>query len=215
MDWGKLEQHFSTARLERYRICCGGNEQLAVATYACNMQLAEATMPMLHVIEVALRNGIDRRMGKLYQRSDWWEAWKDTRGFSWQIHEVSNAKAALQHRSEPLTVDKVIAELTFGFWSSLFNAQFQHLLWKELRLVFPRCPKIQRQRRTISSALNQIRYLRNRVFHHEPVLWLTPALPILHAKGLELIGWLDPDLLPWICQYDRFPAVWRTIHPNV
>ncbi|RMV20532.1 hypothetical protein ALP16_200019 [Pseudomonas savastanoi] len=91
---------------------------------------------------------------------------------------------------------------------SLFNGSFQTVLWKDLRLVFPRCPKHQRKRQTISSALNLIRNLRNRVFHHEQFLWLAPSLLDLHMKGTEVIGWLDPQLVPWLAQYDRLPATW-------
>jgi len=83
----------------------------------------------------------------------------------------------------------------------------------DLRLVFPRCPKSQRQRHTVSSALNQIRELRNRVFHHEQLLWLTPALIDLHAKGVEVIGWLDPKLPPWLAGHDRLPATWLAVQP--
>lgn len=109
--------------------------------------------------------------------------------------------------------DKIVAELALGFWSSLFNVHFQALLWKDLRLVFPRCPKLLRKRHTVSSALNLVRDLRNRVFHHEQLLWLTPSLIDLHAKGIEVLGWLDPQLPPWLSQYDRLPATWAAAQP--
>jgi hypothetical protein len=108
MDWRDLEKHFSAARLGRYRASCNGDEARAAKAYVSNMLVAEAMMPMLNVLEIALKNGIHQRLATLYQRNDWW-------------------------------------------------AQFQSILWKELRLVFPRCPKPQRQRQTVSSALNQIR----------------------------------------------------------
>lgn len=172
------------------------------------MLLAEAMMPMLSVLEIALRNGIHQRMSALYQRPDWWEAWSGDQAFAWQNKEVANAKSKLQRRVEIATPDKIIAELAFGFWSSLFNGAFQSLLWKDLRLVFPRCPKPQRKRHTVSSALNQIRDLRNRVFHHEQLLWLAPSLIDLHTKGIEVIAWLDPKLVPWLANFDRLPATW-------
>lgn len=128
--------------------------------------------------------------------------------FSWQNKEVANAKAKLARRHEAQTPDKVLAELTFGFWSSLFNTQFQTALWKDLRLVFARCPKPQRQRHNISAALNQIRDLRNRVFHHEPLLWLTPTLLDQHAVGLTVINWIDPQLGQWLSSHDRLPTTW-------
>lgn len=213
MDWSDLEKHFSAARLGRYRASCNGDVNRAARAYVNNMLLAEATMPMLNVLEIALKNGVHQRLTILYKRSDWWEYWVHDPSFVWQVREVINAKAKLQRRAEALTPDKIIAELPFGFWSSLFNVQFQTILWKDLRLVFPRCPKPQRQRHTVSSALHQIRELRNRVFHHEQLLWLSPSLIDLHSKGVEVIGWLDPKLPPWLAGYDRLPASWAAIQP--
>lgn len=211
MDWSDLEKHFSPARLGRYRSACSGDEARAAKAYVDNMLLAEAMMPMLNVLEIALKNGISRRLTIFYNRADWWEAWSGDPMFDWQVREVASAKSKLLRRAESGTPDKVIAELAFGFWSSLFNVQFQSILWKELRLVFPRCPKPQRQRHTVSSALNQIRDLRNRVFHHEQLIWLTPPLLDLHAKGIEVVGWLDPKLPPWLAGFDRLPTAWKAI----
>jgi hypothetical protein len=188
MDWSDLEKHFSAARLGRYRASCNGDVARAAKAYVNNMLLAEATMPMLNVLEIALKNGVHQRLITLYKRSDWWDSWVSDPSFAWQVREVVSAKAKLQRRAEALTPDKIIAELPFGFWSSLFNVQFQTILWKDLRLIFPRCPKPQRQRHTVSSALNQIREPRNRVFHHEQLLWLSPSLIDLHGKAIEVVG---------------------------
>ena len=214
MNWADLEKHFSSARLGRYRASFGGNEAKAAAAYVNNMLLAEAMMPLLSVLEIALKNGIHRRMSAMYARADWWEAWSGDQVFSWQLKEVTSARNKLQRRAEMQTPDKIIAELPFGFWSSLFNVSFQNILWKDLRLVFPRCPKPQRKRHTISSSLNQIRDLRNRVFHHEQLIWLSPSLFELHAKGIEVVGWLDPELVPWLAQFDRLPEIWRAAKPD-
>ncbi|HZS80811.1 MAG TPA: hypothetical protein VFA14_05230 [Herbaspirillum sp.] len=56
----------------------------------------------------------------------------------------------------------------------------------------------------------------NRVFHHEPLLWLTPALIDQHTLGLQAIGWLDPQLIDWLNHHDRLPVAWqsgRTFRP--
>ena len=213
MDWSDLEKHFSAARLGRCRASCNGDVARAAKAYVNNMLLAEATMPMLNVLEIALKNGVHQRLITLYKRSDWWDSWVSDPSFPWQVREVVSAKAKLQRRAEALTPDKIIAELPFGFWSSLFNVQFQTILWKDLRLIFPRCPKPQRQRHTVSSALNQIRELRNRVFHHEQLLWLSPSLIDLHGKAIEVVGWIDPKLPPWLASYDRRPTTWAAIQP--
>lgn len=208
MNWEDLEKHFSRARLGRYLAARRGDTANAAVDYERNVLLSEAMMPLLNALEVALRNGIHTRLSVLYARSDWWEAWVSEPNFDRQNKEIAKAKAKLQRRHEPQTPDKVLAELTFGFWSSLFNAQLQVLLWKDLRLVFAYCPKQIRKRHTISTALNQLRDLRNRVFHHEPLLWLTPALLDHHMTGVTIINWIDPKLAQWVARHDRLPQLW-------
>ncbi len=210
MNWHELEKHFSPARLGRYRIAQHGNTIKAERDYASNILLSEAMAPMLNVLEIALRNGIHTHLSKRYNQTNWWDTWVDHSAFDWQNTEVVSAKKKLAKRHEQQTPDKVIAELAFGFWSSLFNKQFQSILWKDLRLVFARCPKPERQRHNISSALNQIRHLRNRVFHHEPLLWLTPTLLEQHATGVAVINWIDPQLGQWLTQHDRLLATWAS-----
>lgn len=75
MNWNDPEKHFSAARLGRYRASCGGDEDRAAKAYVNNMLRAEVMMPMLNVLEIALKNGIHRRLSTLYRRPDWWEEW--------------------------------------------------------------------------------------------------------------------------------------------
>lgn len=208
MNWNKLEKHFSTERMGRYRAKRDGDVIKAANDYSSNLLLAEAMFPMLNILEIALRNGVHARLTKLYHQEDWWERWVDTRLFSYQNRAVNDAKNKLRKRHENQTPDKLIAELTFGFWCSLFNADFQNTLWKDLRLIFANCPRQTRQRNKISPALNQIRSLRNRTFHHEPLLWLTPSLLEQHATGLMIINWIDPQLRQWLGNHDRLSVIW-------
>ncbi len=208
MDWQVLERHFSAARLGRYRDARGGDLAMAALDYSWNVRLAESLVPMLNALEISLRNGIHARLCAFYGRRDWWEVWAGNPLYSYQHKEVATAKRKLTKRKESITPDKLVAELTFGFWTSLFNASFQDELWQPLRLVFAHCPKGLRQRHNISSALNQIRDLRNRVFHHEPLVWLKPTLLEQHATGTKVVGWIGSDLQMWLYSHDRFPAAW-------
>lgn len=208
MNWNDFEQHFSAARVGRYQAHFHGNAARAMGAYAHNLLLAEATLPLLNVLEIALRNRLQDLMTQFYSRLDWWEALRGNPQFNWQVSEVDKAKAKLLKRCEAQTVDKIVAELTFGFWSSLFNTQFQHTLWKPLRLAFANCPRQYRQRHTISAALNEARDLRNRVVHHESLLWLTPSLLDMHTKCTTILGWIDPKLVKWVAVHDRLPGAW-------
>lgn len=212
MDWANLELHFAQPRLARYRACCRGDEGAAAAMYARNILIAEAMTPLLHILEVSLRNGIARQLTGRYGRADWWEAWHGRPLFDSQRAHIDQATSKLRRRREPQTPDKIIAELPFGFWCSLFNASLQHELWKDLRLAFPACPKAQRKRNHVSSALNRLRQLRNRVFHHEPLIWLKPEIEAQHQVGVQLVEWIDPRLRRWLAQLDRLPSVWQLPH---
>jgi len=209
MDWQQMQKYFSHARVDRYKSRRNGDLYLAAADYSRNIRLAEAMVPMLNVLEITLRNRMHARLTSAYGRDDWWVAWEGDATFSRALKSVDDARAKLISRREAVTADKVLAELTFGFWCSLFNAHYQDTLWKDLRLAFPRCPKDQRKRSTISRALNQIRDLRNRVFHHEPLLWLLPDLRHQHGVGVNIINWVDPQLGLWLQSHDRLPDIWN------
>jgi hypothetical protein len=119
MDWNQLEKHFSSARLGRYLVSCDGDKQRAARAYVKNVLLAEAMMPMLNVLEIALKNGIHSRLASFYKRVDWWETWTGVASFDWQMREIGSAKVKLQRRAEALTADKIVAELAFGAHCSM------------------------------------------------------------------------------------------------
>lgn len=205
-----MERSFSFARIERYRVARAGDRVSAAADYALNLRLAESMMPMLNVLEIGLRNAVHARLTQLYRKEDWWRFWIGRPEFARLLGSVNEAESKLMVRRERVSPDKVVAELTFGFWCSLFNASYQEELWKHLRLAFPSCPRDQRRRKAISGALNQVRVLRNRVFHHEPLLWLTLDLDEQHRRGRKIIQWIDPDLAAWLARHDRFSELWST-----
>ncbi|MCI3204863.1 MULTISPECIES: hypothetical protein [Pandoraea] len=211
MEWSELEVCFSSPRLRRYTIACKGDTKRAAAAYPHNLQIAEALLPSLNVLEITLRNSVHARLMEVFGDAAWWNTrrWLDDGSFLWQTERIAKAKEDLRRRGEPQTPDKLVAELSFGFWTSLFNARFQGNLWGALRHAFPRCPKKIRKRDTISKALAQVRDLRNRAFHHEPLLWLGPAVDEQYTTGVEVIGWLNPRLLEWLKPIDRFPQTWQ------
>ncbi|MCE4062970.1 hypothetical protein LXM60_22485 [Pandoraea sputorum] len=211
MEWSELEGCFSSPRLRRYMVAYKGDTARAATAYPHNLQLAEALLPSLNVLEIALRNSVHVRLTQTYEDPAWWSTgrWITDRNLDRQTERVAKARSDLKRRGEAQTPDKVVAELNFGFWTSLFNAQFQESLWGPLRHAFPKCPKKIRKRDTISRALAQVRGLRNRAFHHEPLLWLGPSVEDQYMTGMEVIGWLNPKLRDWLKPMDRFPQTWQ------
>ncbi len=65
----------------------------------------------------------------------------------------------------------MIAELTFGFWIQLTDRKFEHVLWTPaLHKAF--APRKAPKRAVFNQLLEQLRQLRNRIAHHEPIFHL-------------------------------------------
>lgn len=68
-------------------------------------------------------------------------------------------------------------------------------------------PRYIRTRHTLSSRLNQIRELRNRVFHHERISGYTD-LPQRHSAIVEALGWVSVECSQLLKCHDRFQEVY-------
>lgn len=154
----------SADRCDTYRLWANGDDALAIRLYTFNVQLSAALYGPLHMLEVALRNTVDRRLSAVYG-SNWLT---DPVAFPgrYQQDSVTKAHAQLTRDKKAITHGRMVAELTFGFWSSLFGRDGVHL-WQHLRPVF-QAKGIQRS--PVAGQLRDLRHLRNRVAHYEPIL---------------------------------------------
>lgn len=82
--------------------------------------------------------------------------------------KVNIAKRKILTGHNPMTEDKVVVELTFGFWTALFNKQYAKDFWKPLMYAFLLLDTPNKRRDKISYKLNHIRKFRSRIFHYEP-----------------------------------------------
>lgn len=206
-----FDDSFSSARMRPYYDRYPGNEKKALQHYRQNIQLAEALLPSLSIYEVALRNSLIRELERMSGRKDWY-AYLSTVSFLKDLDsQVDVARQHIVKRGEVVTSDKINGELTMGFWVLLFNSKYERYLWKDLRKAFPHMPKSRRQRKYISAPLNEIRDLRNRVFHNESISWSLSRLEELHHSILEVCSWINPAMPLWIKTVERFDKVVLTI----
>ncbi len=209
MVWDTLAAKLSTPRMSRYLEGSHGNQKHAAQAYVHNMRIAESLVSIFHVLEVGLRNAVQREMVREYQREDWYEVFRCSQNTDLlaSYEKVAQARVALSKRGLPPSVDAVTAELSFGFWTALFNRRAFLDISKPLMKVFHHCPKNCKNAHTIRSRLNKARDLRNRCFHHEPLLW--QPLYELHRDITEVVQWIDPALCHWIKCHDRLPSTLR------
>lgn len=189
----KLEECLSADRLGAYGQDQPGNRTIA-ARYLWNIALSESLYAPLHLLEVGLRNAIDRSMVAETGSATWYDSVALT---SWGQRQVGKAKSLITKNNRPVTPGRVIAELHFGFWTAMFEHHFEtpaaRFLPKGIKATFPHMPKSRHVRKQIKAELDTVRRLRNRVFHHERIIHLAD-LPQQHALIEQFLAWLNPDL---------------------
>ncbi|MDZ4655377.1 MAG: Abi family protein [Coriobacteriia bacterium] len=203
--------------VERFQRYSKGDEGLVppLARYLWNLRLSEALYPTLNCIEIGMRNSVHRSFSAEYG-----PLWFDTPGllFEAEIKSVEAAKYALARTRKPLTSEGVVAELNFGFWTKIMSKR--HMSenpsdttdylkpWPRLlKQTFPHVPKQRLNRNTLETPLNNIRKLRNRISHHEPI-WYQSNLDETYADAKQLCHWLSPAMADVIQTIDRFPEVY-------
>lgn len=204
----KIQPALAVERLDAYRQD-GAEPAVTLARYLWNMALCESLYSPLQMVEIALRNAIQRSLEDQFKSPQWYdvrECWLLlSPAQQSQIHE---SRHKLTRQNKPLNPGRIVAELTFGFWTAFFNkrcAQNRNIIQLTAR-AFHSAPKYQRDMRSLNRRLTALRELRNRVFHHERIIhWVD--LDIRHADLLETIGWISPELHELARVLDRFRAV--------
>jgi len=197
----KLEAVLSEDRLSAYGKDDPGR-CIVMARYLWNMAICESLYSPLQMFEVALRNAIHRAWITFSKVDTWYDSVPLA---PWGHKQVGGAKQKIS-TSKPVTPGRVVAELHFGFWTSMFESHYElktDFLPGGIKKVFPELVKSLHRRKFIKGRLDKIRHLRNRVFHHERIIhW--KDLTQQHADIIEALGWISPELAEMAQKLDRF-----------
>lgn len=198
-----FSQSISIARLEAFRDL-GDDNLETLAKCVWNICLCEALYPVLQNLEIGLRNTLHAAAEKSFGDPFWFRAVLHAS----EQAQVTQAEQELRRWGKPIEPGRIVAELNFGFWTSLFDSRYDRVLINRpgfLRDAFRPMPRRLQNRITLSRRFSSIRKLRNRVFHHERIL--NRALAQDHAAITEAIGWISPTLLNVSQTIDRFAEV--------
>jgi hypothetical protein len=126
---------------------------------------------------------------------------------------IAEARLELIQHRKPLNAGRIVATRSFGFWTSVLSRPYERPIWHAnrlalLRAAFPHAPRRHQNRGAIWHRCNEIRRLRNRVVHAEPV-WNRSRLQQDNNDILEVVRWVSPELRDTIGRFDRFPAVYH------
>lgn len=197
---------FSQERLDGYlnHATCNQSKKDALIAYSWNIGLSQSLYPALQILEISLRNSLHQAISTHFNTDHWFDLpFLHPR----EKKQITQVTEDLKKRGKSTEAGRIVAELSFGFWTSLFDIRYEHnqVLWpKLLKTNFQHLPKGQKNRAFLSRELNRIRFLRNRVFHHEPI-WHWKDLPEQHLQILNLTNGLSPAASEYLNLLDQFP----------
>lgn len=207
-SWGKKEfplsslmATLSSARLARYLSACAGDVRMAIECHYWNTQLGHALYFPLQTFEILLRNTINAALVKEFG-PDWLvqhPAWlgdlpgktnRQRQKIEGRISEIVSRGGVAHH-------NKLLSELHIGFWVSLLSSRYTQSLWVPyLRHCFPHHPSGSGE--DVGKRAEKIRDLRNRVAHHEPIIFVEGHCHFLSEAEIrkqyddiiEAVGWV-------------------------
>ncbi len=144
----------------------------ALALYNWNAQISGAFMAPLHICEVIIRNAVSEALTAVYGDRWPWSTVFET-SLPAPLYGYNPRKDIQLNRRTQATTGKVIPELKFVFWQKMFTQRYDVRLWDvHLRRVLPNLDPVKtiaQLRQEIYTDLEDVRLLRNRIAHHEPI----------------------------------------------
>lgn len=198
-----------------------------VQLYLVGVELAASMHADLALLEVCLRNSMDRELAASYGES-WFTENRllDERSQTAVVKAWSDAGC---RADDP--PGKTLARLPMGFWVHLLEAggyvgrppyrsrrNYDELLWKPaLHRTFPGA---RGTRAEVHSVLHRLYALRNRIAHHEPIIYGVRQPGVarsaseaycgpreLHSDLIKMMRWISPDVGEWLAAQSRTPAI--------
>lgn len=180
-----------------------------VARHSRNIVVCESLYPLLHLLELVVRNSIHNVFRAHFSSDEWFrQSWISSLDYK----HVQKAEDDLKQHNKSQSPDNIVAAMTFGFWCALFNRRYEPPHGNEpwprlLKAVVPYAPRYLRTRENVHVRLEKARRVRNRVFHHEPLAHWSD-LDATYDTLVELLGWFSPDARRHLAHICRFKTVW-------
>ncbi len=199
-DLEKYSTNISIERLKSFIRNESDTIEIVLSRYIDNIQISQSLYPELSILEITLRNSIDSML-KANFSENWLEeeiefnkllAEKD---YNTLLNTYNSTKEECRNNFKEFTSGKVIANLNFGFWTSLCSKQYSLTIWhkkKCFRSVFVNYPSKKQEISKISRHLYEIRRLRNRIFHYEQIFKYPTNTLKVYRKIKEFLSYL-PD----------------------
>lgn len=194
-------------RFAPYLDSCGGDGKRALEVYVLNIKASARLFELIALAEVGLRNATVHELNRY--PGGWQACLRQNAPRLW----AGALAAARSNTGRDINdSDLEISHLSFGFWKSLFAARFESRLWGPyLHNLTPRNQRLERSE--YLSHLHRIHVMRNRIAHHESIIW--SDLLATHTSVHRVIEWLDPQLHSLAKDVDDLEATLHSIRQAV
>ena len=196
----ELYRFFSAERLSSYGKNLSFEEQLK--NYNYNIDLCKAFYSSLNYFEICFRNSIDLSLTDFVGNGDWLDILPlDNKGKS----KIEEAKQHIKKNNHKISHDRIVAELTLGFWTTLFSKKCSQFAFQGhlVKTVFPNFSKKEKNIKLIQKRIDAIRDLRNRICHYERIFHF-PDLQKRHDDLLFCIRGMSEEMFLQASEIDFF-----------
>ncbi|RWD33482.1 hypothetical protein [Mesorhizobium sp.] len=202
-----FQRTITPARMAPYLAAAGFKQQRAVNLYLWNTMMGQSFHFPMQTLEVALRNSIASVFAHKYG-DKWWRE-SVARNFldERSVDELSVARKRLRRRGINPNSDEMVAGLSFGFWAAMLAPRYKPVVWSShLMQAFPHMPA-SLNHQAVYDRVNRVLDLRNRIFHHEPLLGMN--LSGLYSELMQLLKWICPQTQEWVRKVSSVPRFVR------
>lgn len=203
-----LTRTLSSTRWRTYQRAASFDDDLALKLYLWNAALGQSFHFPLQVAEVSLRNVINNALAE-----DFGVEWCFEANCLSKLHPKQRqaiTKAADRHLKkygEAAETSNIVASVTFGFWTALLRREYDRKIWdRHSATAFPYLGAKQGMA-DIRATAAEVQDLRNRIFHHEPLLGHN--LLADYGAIIRLVGWMCQRTKNWTKKRTSVPAVIR------
>lgn len=199
----------TSERLGSYLRASGGDVTDAFVLYEWNMRAAASVMELTSMVEVLVRNALDRELRDWAHRRHGGATWLDVVQLDRQgLADLQKARdRATRQGRRPEVHGRVVAELPLGFWRYLVESRYLTAFWiPATHRAFPAGNLDLRSRqRDVAFRMQQLNFIRNRAAHHEPIHSRDLGRDLQSA--LDLAEWISPAAVSWVAATTSLPSI--------
>lgn len=223
MNYHKFSKLYSYSRVSKYEKAAKGNKKITQEMYYANARMSQAFQPLISFLEVILRNQLHYALASHFNDVEWLIHQKT--GFmsskvlthrdkktgkiiinDFLKKEIERAEITLLNKGRNVTAGRVIAELNFGFWNSLYESHHYALLKGVPCTIFKNLPAGY-GRKSVNELIKKVRVLRNRISHNEPICFDGRSYNLDYVRDMHnmiqnVLSWIDSDIVPSLVNED-------------